>query len=522
MAALSRRRFLELVGTAGGSAAMYRVASALGLMEPPPATPLSRLRPLGERRCRVVILGAGIGGLTAAYELSRAGYHVTVLEASYRPGGRNLTLRSGDVVDELGNRQICRFDDDPDLYMNAGPARIPPDHTALMAYCREFRIPLEPWINDNRNAYFQDDNMFGGRPVRQRQYVADARGFMAELLAKSLKADVLDQPLAGTDTERLLEFARIYGDLDEADLYAGSERAGRRAGGWIAHSELNEPFDLGEILNGRFWADFMHFPEAPDQASTMLTVTGGMDNIVKAFMQRAGHLVQLDAVVHTINLRHDGVDVGYHRHGEDLALQADYCLNSIPAHLLRGLRHNLPADYAASLSKIDRGELMKIGLQAAERFWEADRIYGGISWTHQDITQIWYPPHNIHGRKGILIGAYTFMPGAADRLARLDPEQRIAEAIRQGEKIHPGYGRYIENGVSVPWNRMNHMMGCAGLFRDDDDGEHLRRLQSPAERHYMIGDQISHHAGWQEGAIRSAHLAIADIDARIHGTTVPA
>jgi monoamine oxidase len=62
---------------------------------------------------------------------------------------------------------------------------------------------------------------------------------------------------------------------------------------------------------------------------------------------------------------------------------------------------------------------------------------------------------------------------------------------------------------------MNHMMGCAGLFADDIDGIHFRRLQSPLERHYMIGDQISYHPGWQEGAIRSAHFAIADIDARV-------
>jgi len=525
MANFTRRRFLEMVGAAGGSAAMYRVASAIGLMAAPAQTPLAGVRPLGGARRRVVILGAGIGGLTAALELDRAGYDVTVLEASFRPGGRNLTLRSGDVVDELGNRQVCAFDDEPNLYMNAGPARIPPDHTALMHYCREFGIQLEVWVNDNRNAYFQDDNMFGGRPVRQRQYIADARGFMSELLAKSLSAETLEQPFDARDTERLIAFATMYGDLNESHLYVGSERAGRRSGGWIAETELNEPFDLSEILDGRFWEDFMHFPEVADQASTMLTVTGGMDNIVKAFMREVGHLVQLDSVVHTIELRHDGVDIGYARNGEPLTLQADYCLNSIPAHLVTGLRHNLPREYVESLSHINRGELMKIGLQASERFWERERIYGGISWTHQDITQIWYPPHGIHGRKGILLGAYTFMPGAAERLARLSSEERIAEAVRQGSKIHPDYARYIENGISVPWNRMNHMMGCAGLFEDDDDGLHFRRLQSPAERHYMIGDQISYHSGWQEGAIRSAHFAIADIDSRVQAelqTAAPA
>ena len=53
--------------------------------------------------------------MVAAYELERAGYSVEILEASHRVGGRVLTLRHGDVVDEIGNRQVCQFDEDPNL-----------------------------------------------------------------------------------------------------------------------------------------------------------------------------------------------------------------------------------------------------------------------------------------------------------------------------------------------------------------------------------------------------------------------
>ena len=188
MATVSRRRFLELVGAAGGSGAVYRVASALGLMATPGAAPLAQLAPLQGAKRKVLILGAGIGGLTAAYELRKVGYDCTILESSSRAGGRNLTLRHGDRVDELGQTQICRFDDNEDLYFNAGAARIPPDHTLLMSYCRTLGVELQLWNNDNRNAYYQDDNAFGGKPVRQRQYIADTRGFMSELLAKSVSA----------------------------------------------------------------------------------------------------------------------------------------------------------------------------------------------------------------------------------------------------------------------------------------------------------------------------------------------
>jgi monoamine oxidase len=121
---------------------------------------------------KVAILGAGIAGLIAAYELSRKGYEVTILDASHRAGGRNLTLRHGDIVDEIGNPQVCRFAPDPDLYFNAGPARIPGHHITLLDYCRELGVELAPFSDENRNAWVQDDAAFGGKPVRKTRATA--------------------------------------------------------------------------------------------------------------------------------------------------------------------------------------------------------------------------------------------------------------------------------------------------------------------------------------------------------------
>src|SRR5688500_11586564 len=138
---LSRRGFLHMVGAFGGSTAVYQAALGLGLLPTIARAPRPAIAPLiGKRRRKVVILGAGISGLTAAYELGRKGYDVQVLEASHRAGGRNLTLRGGDLVDECGYPQVCGFDRDPDLYFNAGPARIPVHHNALLGYCIGFSL----------------------------------------------------------------------------------------------------------------------------------------------------------------------------------------------------------------------------------------------------------------------------------------------------------------------------------------------------------------------------------------------
>jgi monoamine oxidase len=168
---------------------------------------------------------------------------------------------------------------------------------------------------------------------------------------------------------------------------------------------------------------------------------------------------------------------------------------------------------------VPHGKLFKIGLQMKQRFWESEGIYGGISWTLQDIMQLWYPAHGIHRQKGVMLGAYTFSDEVAEKFARLPPHQRTALAIQQGEKIHPGYGRYVESSISIAWHRMNHMFGCPVQWSEPLQSQCFKTLQSPAGNHYLIGDQMSYHPGWQEGALHSAFHAIADIDQRVRAST---
>ena len=141
-----KRTFRASIFSSFLSPVMFLAAMGLGLI-PSFAQGFERpdLAPLGSARRRVAILGGGIAGLTAAYELSRKGYECTILEASHRSGGRNLTLRHGDLIDEAGAPQICPFDDEPHLFLNAGPARIPSNHRTLLDYCRELGVaPADP------------------------------------------------------------------------------------------------------------------------------------------------------------------------------------------------------------------------------------------------------------------------------------------------------------------------------------------------------------------------------------------
>src|ERR1700756_3454083 len=98
---MRRRDLLSLIGAAAGGAMMYQAMTSLGFASESPYRGPIRLEgdPKG---ASVIVLGAGLAGMTAAIELERAGYSVSVLEFNQRPGGRNWTIRGGDVYTELG------------------------------------------------------------------------------------------------------------------------------------------------------------------------------------------------------------------------------------------------------------------------------------------------------------------------------------------------------------------------------------------------------------------------------------
>ena len=130
--ALTRRALLEQVGRVGGLGAAYLAMEALGLAVPTPAEAENfQLAPGSGTGRSVVILGAGIAGLVSAYELRRAGYRVTVLEARDRIGGRVWTIRGGDRIVQAG-RPDQRATFDPGLYFNAGAVRIPSTHRLVL------------------------------------------------------------------------------------------------------------------------------------------------------------------------------------------------------------------------------------------------------------------------------------------------------------------------------------------------------------------------------------------------------
>ena len=515
----SRRRFLKLVGRAGGTAAVLTTMKEMGLLAPAGAAPKPMLRAQSGSGTKIAILGAGIAGMTAAYELTKAGYDCKLLEARDRAGGRCQTIRGNDVINELESEQTCSFDEG--LYFNPGPARIPYHHEAILGYCKEFGVPLEVIVNENRAAYFQDDKAFAGEPMLNRRVVNDSRGYISELLAKAISQKSLDQEISALDKERLMAFVKSFGSLGDDYRYTGSTRAGYVTGpaAGSALGEKFEPIGLGELLTSDFWGYKLHFGEGYTQAATMLQPVGGMDAIAKAFEREVGGMIEYGAEVSQIRKTPEGARIIYRVAGEEKALEADYVICTFPLPVLALVEADFSPEMKAAIeqSKGIYANAVKVAFQPSRRFWEEDsNIYGGISWTEKEITQIWYPSTGFHSDTGVLVGAYIWDNAIGNVWGALPPEQRLDKAIEEGKAIHPSYAEEISpaNGVTVAWEKIPYSLGGWAEWEDEQRETAYRVLLQPDGPIYLAGEHLSYLTGWQEGAVRSALLAVEAIAQR--------
>ncbi len=168
---LTRREVPTRLGAVAGAGVMLKTMTDIGVARASryDGPPDLQGDPKGTS---VLILGAGVAGMSAALELRQVGYDVKLLEYQARSGGRCWSLRGGDAYTELGGyEQECGFDEG--LYINPGPWRIPYHHHAVLDYCKRLGVPLQTFQQINFNAYLHAKDAFGGKPQRLREVYSD-------------------------------------------------------------------------------------------------------------------------------------------------------------------------------------------------------------------------------------------------------------------------------------------------------------------------------------------------------------
>jgi monoamine oxidase len=527
---LTRRVFIQRIAQIGGYSAAFASMQALGLMPAVGQSPLPQLPADFGKGKKVIILGAGIAGMTAAYELRKAGFDCTILEARNRPGGRNWTVREGTKVEFTdGTIQNCDWQDGG--YLNAGPARIPSIHTHILGYCQELGVRLEVEVNTSRSALMQSPKLNHGEPVQQRQVVHDTRGYLAELLSKAINKHTLDDELSKEETARLLEFLQNFGDLDKDGRYTGTPRAGfiTNPGAGPVTSVLHKPLNFSELLAadmsiGEF------YEEQIDWQATMFQPIGGMDRIAYGFAKSLGDMILYECPVTEITTSGQSVTVAYTRSGTPQTITADFCICTLPLPILAKTKNNFSPATQQAFTGMPMVPLYKIAWQSP-RFWEKENnIYGGISFLKDKVDLVWYPTDKLFSPTGVLVAGFNSeqkivgglggtTTGELSAFGALPTIEAKFEASRQAvELLHPGRSHLLTKPIYVAWAKIPYSLGCLANNFVESSAPAYAQLEKPEGKTYFAGDYLSHLVAWQEGAVLSAHHAIERIAKQIRSS----
>ncbi len=522
---MTRRQFIERISMVAGSATVlaglgaWGIATASATEKPPVLTGAAPGK-------KVVILGAGWAGLVAAYELSKAGYDCTVLEARGFVGGRAQTARRGTVTQMLGrDPSTCTFAEGE--YLNFGPWRIPFNHRSTLYYTRELGVKLETMVNANDAAYvYASTGPFAGKRLRQYEIAADVRGYTSEVVAKATKAGKLDGFLQPGDEEVFIDYLVNEGYLKKDSLdYTGTTGRGflvnPGAGTNPGPGQPAPPYKFSDVLQSKMWLGVRSVGEF-EQQHTMMQPVGGMDMTPKAFMPHIGQMVRLNTEVTKIRQNRKkgkaGVTVSYLNTQDQSVgtITADYCICTIPISVLRGIDADFSKPFADAMSQVAYAPVGKIGLQMKRRFWEEDDgIYGGHVFSdHPKINLMSLPSYNLQARAGTILGGYPQSDMAAE-LSALSHEDLVKVCVEAGAQIWPDqYGQNLESSFSWFWHLAKYNLGGWAEWHGDSREKAYPKLLEPDGNIYLAGEHLSYLGGWQAGAIESSWQQIARLHQR--------
>jgi monoamine oxidase len=250
----------------------------------------------------------------------------------------------------------------------------------------------------------------------------------------------------------------------------------------------------------------------------MLQPVGGMGKIGGAFGRKLFPVIRTNAEVTQLRRASDGARIVWRdtKSGAEQVAEAPFVICTIPLSVLRTLDTDFAAPVRAAMAEPDYVPAARAAFLAERRFWELDDgIYGGISWTSRDSTQIWYPSAGVGQKKGVYVGAYIWSDPIGAAFAEKSLSQRLSDTLADTEVLHPGASRHLRRGVSVAWGKIPYSGGAWAEWRSEPRGPAYAALLAGDGPFLFCGEHMSYVNGWQEGAVRSAHHALAQLASRI-------
>jgi monoamine oxidase len=482
----------------------------LGRLEPSEC--IARLEERSRRVAKqdVVVLGAGIGGLVAGYELSRLGHRVRIFEASNRVGGRIYTKN----LSESGEP----------LYAELGAMRIPRAHRLTRHYVRtlglEGRLQKFDTVLQNENCFVELNGLVCRvkdavqRFSEEFETIADYRSASPYTRNFATGLKILVDAVSPHEIRESFAHDLRSGALAAIDQILAGEVFPMVPAEITPRSVVNYLPKLQHLWSPSV-ATFMR-DVALETASELDHLEGGMDQLPRALARRVAGEIRLNAPVAAICIARQGVFV---RFADGQKILADHVICTIPFTVMRELELvGFSPEKREVIRRMKYHDACKIFLVCRERFWEREpyQIFGGASISDQKFRQVYYPPRQAGAQRGVLLASYV-IGDESKKLSKLDPERAGAELVEMISRLHPELSEpgMVERVVSFSWGKQEWMRGgCSVTYRSRSeelagDVSSRRSLEHavaarPEGGLYLAGEHCSDDRAWIEGAVSSA------------------
>lgn len=447
-------------------------------------------------RKRVIIVGAGMAGLVAAYELQRAGHEPALIEGQHRVGGRVYTMREPFTHG---------------LYAEAGAMRIPKAHDLTMAYIEKFALSVTPFTMANPNGYYY---MHGCKfRISEADENPDCLGFEVAEHERGRTASQLWREAITPIVKRLEEEGEACWPDLIAEYDSFSTREFLESNNWS--EGVIETFGLLADQEALMNASFLELlrEEVGNYYTDMVAIEGGMDKLPWAFFPALKDNIRFGAKMAAIDQGPDNVTVHYQTGGGRNSVTGDYLILTTPFPVLRHVEVLKPFSRPKqrAIRQLHYDASAKIVMQFRRRFWEEDDgIFGGGTITDLPIRVVYYPDHGRETGRGVVLASYTWSEDA-QRWGSLSAEARVNQALENLGQIHPQACDEFEVGASKMWHDDEFAGGAFALFDPGQQTLLHDHIVAPEGRIYFAGEHTSLCHAWIQGAIESGLRAAQEV-----------